>query len=214
MTVALPPSDPADLASFPAKTLSPDYPNIRLHHVSHDAEWFCTDRDCRFEPPAGAAFGTCYLAGNPLGAYVGKFGRLSIVTRSLVDQQVLAKLQLRSSLDPSVRDVPPHLRIRRRRGGKPKHRRAGVHWSSTRQQPVRVGPAKAGHGSGAPDPGSASSRRHRIGTDDDRSTGFRADNRPSPDAHRLLPFPRRARAANRVFLDLDRLDAAVEARTA
>ena len=98
MTVALPPSDPADLASFPAKTLSPDYPSSRLHPVSHDAEWFCTDRDCRFDPPSGAAFGTCYLAGNPLGAYVEKFGRLRIVTRSLVDQQVLTKLQLRSSL--------------------------------------------------------------------------------------------------------------------
>ncbi len=98
MTVALPPSDPADLGSFPAKTLSPDYPYSRLHHVRHAAEWFCTDRDCRFDPPAGAAFGTCYLAGNPVGAYLEKFGRLRIVTRSLVDQQVLTKLQLHSSL--------------------------------------------------------------------------------------------------------------------
>lgn len=53
-------------------------------------------RDCRFEPPPGAEFGTCYLAGHPLGAFVEKFGRLKTVPQSLVDRHSIASLRLGS----------------------------------------------------------------------------------------------------------------------
>ena len=96
MTLQLPPDDPAALADFPGRMVTADYPYARIHHDRHEPEWFCDRGDCRFDPPLGAGFGTCYLAGHPLGAFVEKFGRLRVVPRSLVDQHSLAGLRLPS----------------------------------------------------------------------------------------------------------------------
>src|SRR5438445_11499753 len=76
LTRPRPPDDPAELVAFPARTVPADYPYSRVHHDRHEPEWFCNKGDCRFDPPPGAGFGTCYLAGHPLGAFVEKFGRL------------------------------------------------------------------------------------------------------------------------------------------
>lgn len=98
MTLPLPPDDPAELADFPARTVPADYPYSRIHHDRHEPEWFCDRGACRFDPPPGAEFGTCYLAGHPLGAFVEKFGRLKVVPRSLVDQHSLAAFRLVSPI--------------------------------------------------------------------------------------------------------------------
>ena len=76
MTLPAPPGDPAELADFPSRDVPADFPYTRIHHDRFEAEWFCCCGRCRFDPPPGAAFGTCYLAGHPLGAFVEKFGRL------------------------------------------------------------------------------------------------------------------------------------------
>ena len=68
--------------------LSPTpYPYARTHAEAHEAEWFCNCREHRFDPPpeASSLFGTCYLAGDPLGAFVEKSGDLPVVTRERVD---------------------------------------------------------------------------------------------------------------------------------
>ena len=68
--------------------LSPTpYPYARTHAEAHEAEWFCNCREHRFDPPpeASSLFGTCYLAGDPLGAFVEKSGNLPVVTRERVD---------------------------------------------------------------------------------------------------------------------------------
>jgi hypothetical protein len=96
LSLASPPDNPAELADFPARTVPANYPYSRIHHDRHEAEWFCDKGDCRFDPPPGAGFGTCYLSGHPLGAFVEKFGRLRVVPRSLVDQHSLASLRLAS----------------------------------------------------------------------------------------------------------------------
>lgn len=98
MSLPAPPDDPAELAEFPTRTVPADYPYARIHHDRHEPEWFCDKGDCRFDPPPGAGFGTCYLAGHPLGAFVEKFGRLRVVPRSLVDQHALAQLRLASPI--------------------------------------------------------------------------------------------------------------------
>lgn len=98
MTLPAPPRDPAELADFPFRQVPADFPYARIHHDRFEPEWFCQCGQCRFDPPAGGSFGTCYLAGHPLGAFVEKFGRLRVVPRSLVDQHSLTALQLPSPL--------------------------------------------------------------------------------------------------------------------
>lgn len=96
MTLVAPPDDPEELIGFPARVMPADYRYSRIHHDRHEPEWFCGRGDCRFDPPPGAGFGTCYLAGHPLGAFVEKFGRFRAVPRSLVDQHAVAILGLAS----------------------------------------------------------------------------------------------------------------------
>ena len=96
MSLASPPDDPSELVDFPARTVPADYPYSRIHHDRHEAEWFCDKGDCRFDPPPGTGFATCYLSGHPLGAFVEKFGRLQVIPRSLVDQHSLTSLRLAS----------------------------------------------------------------------------------------------------------------------
>ncbi len=92
MTVRLPPADPNELATFPVKVLSDSFPYTRIHDVIHEPQWFCACGEDRFDPPAGTStvFGTCYLAGNPVGAFIEKFGDLPIVTRSRIDASLVA----------------------------------------------------------------------------------------------------------------------------
>lgn len=96
MSLRPPPADPAELADFPARRVADAYSYARVHAETHAPEWFCTCGEHRFDPPLSASspFGTCYLAGHPLGAFVEKFGDLSIVTRERVDAHRLAHLQV------------------------------------------------------------------------------------------------------------------------
>ncbi len=96
MTLPAPPDDPAELIDFPTRDVPADYPYTRIHHDRFEPEWFCDGGDCRFDLPAGGGYGTCYLAGHPLGAFVEKFGRLRVVPRALVDQHSMASLRVPS----------------------------------------------------------------------------------------------------------------------
>ncbi|MHB1535528.1 MAG: RES family NAD+ phosphorylase [Acidimicrobiales bacterium] len=96
MTFAPPPANPAELAEFPAREIPANYRYSRIHRQHHEPEWFCTCGDCRFDPPDRSAFGTCYLAGHPLGAFIERFGRLRAVPQSLIDLHRLAGLGLAS----------------------------------------------------------------------------------------------------------------------
>jgi hypothetical protein len=101
MTLPRPPADPLELAgAFPSRDLPTTYPFARIHRHDRDAEWFCHATDCRFDPPKDAGFGTCYLATQPLGAFIEKFGRFQRggVPRSLIDAHRLAILGLPSPL--------------------------------------------------------------------------------------------------------------------
>ncbi len=96
MTLRRPPADPAELSEFPVRSIADAYPYARIHTEEHEPEWFCVCGDHRFDPPPGARelFGTCYLAGHPVGAFIEKFADLGIVTRERVDAHRLAHLQI------------------------------------------------------------------------------------------------------------------------
>lgn len=106
MTLRRPPRDPAELTDFPARAIAETYPYARIHDVAHEAEWFCSCGVHRFDPPAGGGtpFGTCYLAGHPVGAFIEKFGSLGIVTRARVDAHRLAHLQVPATRLADVTD--------------------------------------------------------------------------------------------------------------
>lgn len=96
MTLRRPPRDPAELSAFPARSIADAYPYARIQDAAHDAEWFCACGDHRFDPPSGTGslFGTCYLAGHPVGAFIEMFGDLGIVSWGRVDAHRLAQLQV------------------------------------------------------------------------------------------------------------------------
>lgn len=96
MTLRRPPADSSALAAFPVRAVAETYPYARIHLVTHEPEWFCSCGGHRFDPPRASspAFGTCYLAGQPVGAFVEKFGDLGIVSRYRVDAHQLSYLQI------------------------------------------------------------------------------------------------------------------------
>lgn len=96
MTLRRPPANPGELVDFPARPVADAYPYARIHVEAHEPEWFCNCGQHRFDPPSSASslFGTCYLAGSPLGAFIEKFGDLRYVSRELVDAHRLAYLQV------------------------------------------------------------------------------------------------------------------------
>jgi hypothetical protein len=94
VTVHPPPADPAELADFPVRAMADTYPYARIHDEAHEPHWFCSCGNHRFDPPSGsnAFFGACYLAGNPLGAFIERFGDFPVISRARVDACQLASL--------------------------------------------------------------------------------------------------------------------------
>jgi hypothetical protein len=92
VTLRRPPADSAELESFPVHLLAESYPYARIHLGSQDPERFCFCGDHRFDPSQGSptSFGTCYVAGNPIGAFVDKFGDFAVVSRDRVDAHELS----------------------------------------------------------------------------------------------------------------------------
>jgi hypothetical protein len=106
VTLRRPPADPAELTAFPARTIANAYPYARIHAQGHEPEWFCVCGDHRFDPPSSSRqlFGTCYLAGHPVGAFIEKFADVGIVTRERVDNHRLAHLQVPATRLADVTD--------------------------------------------------------------------------------------------------------------
>ena len=105
MTLRPPPADPTELSEFPVKVVTPGFPYVRIHRQHREAEWFCTCGDCRFDPlPADAGFGTCYLSGHPLGAFIEKFGELEVLPAELVTDCVVTSMMLAEARLADVTD--------------------------------------------------------------------------------------------------------------
>jgi hypothetical protein len=87
------PAPPDDLPELPSTKLGPK-PLWRIHPADVDPWFFDLGPDGRFNL---AESGTCYLAEEPIGAFVEKFGRLlrpdGVIPEPLVDAQRLSRLQ-------------------------------------------------------------------------------------------------------------------------
>jgi hypothetical protein len=106
VTLRPPPGDPGELTYFPARAIADAYPYARIHAEALEPEWFCSCGEHRFDPPphTSPAFGTCYLAGHPLGAFIERFGDLPVVTRERVDANRLSYLQVPATRLANVTD--------------------------------------------------------------------------------------------------------------
>ncbi|MEM7480913.1 MAG: RES domain-containing protein [Acidobacteriota bacterium] len=71
-SLTAPPSDPSDLATFPARSLAPEDDLYRIVHEGLGPWWFGHRGDGRFD--LEAPHGTCYLAREPLAALLDVIG--------------------------------------------------------------------------------------------------------------------------------------------
>jgi hypothetical protein len=83
--------EPGDLSGFPLFELRPSRRLARIHRRALNPWWFSSDGSGRFDLKPEQ--GTCYLAGEPLGAFVEAFRDPRIVHASTVADRALATLR-------------------------------------------------------------------------------------------------------------------------
>ena len=94
-----------DWTDFPSRTLPAGTPLHRIHRRGLSPGHFSTTGLYRFDPPADAAsdYGVCYLALDPLAAYVEVFGRFRAVPIDEISRRCLSTAQ--ASRDLLVADL-------------------------------------------------------------------------------------------------------------
>lgn len=78
---------------FPRRTLRGDRQIYRIHRTPHGPWWFSTDGSGRFDP-VGTSSGACYLAEQPLGAWVEVFRKTMLIAEPDVRGRALQAVQL------------------------------------------------------------------------------------------------------------------------
>lgn len=81
------------LRSFPRRTLRGDAQLFRIHRSNRDAWWFSSDGTGRFDP-VGTGLGVCYLATDPLGAWIEVFRQTLLVDEADVAARALTEVRL------------------------------------------------------------------------------------------------------------------------
>jgi hypothetical protein len=84
------PPDPAALRSFPARALGLAQPLYRIHRRVHGPSYYSSDGSGRFD--LAAPRGTCYLATEPIGAFIEVFRNTALVAQADVTKRRLATL--------------------------------------------------------------------------------------------------------------------------
>jgi RES domain-containing protein len=82
------------LDGFPRKTLRGDRELFRIHNARRAPWWLSSDGTGRFDPVHTAALGACYLAEQPLGAWVEVFRKQMLLAESVVTARHLLKVTL------------------------------------------------------------------------------------------------------------------------
>jgi hypothetical protein len=99
-----PPEAPGAFDHFPDVVLEPGAELVRIHRRGRSPWWFSGDGSGRFDlgPPAAspelAARGTCYLAEDPLGAFVEVFRDLRVIPEAEVRRRALSRIALPRAL--------------------------------------------------------------------------------------------------------------------
>ena len=95
------PEPPPDLAARGLPITTSRGPWCRSHLFAHDALWFGRTGRNRFDSPSDA-FGVCYLAVDPYGAFIETFGHATgaaaFVTRRALQRRVLSRVDASRSL--------------------------------------------------------------------------------------------------------------------
>lgn len=82
---------PADLRGFPGYALPPDRVLYRLHRCERSPWWFSNDGSGRFDLEDNQ--GTCYLAAEPVGAFIEVFRTRTVIPEAEAAVRCLAELQ-------------------------------------------------------------------------------------------------------------------------
>jgi RES domain-containing protein len=79
-----------DLRRFPRRTLRGNRTLHRMHRAHHRPWWFSSDGSGRFDP-VGTGLGACYLAEEPLGAWVESYRKaMKISEADIADRRLVA----------------------------------------------------------------------------------------------------------------------------
>jgi hypothetical protein len=81
-----------NLEGFPYRTLRGDRPLYRLHRSAREPWWFSADGSGRFDP-AGTDAGACYVAYEPLGAWIEVFRKAMVIAEADVSARILTELR-------------------------------------------------------------------------------------------------------------------------
>lgn len=76
------------LARFPRRTLRGDRTIYRIHRSANGAWWFSSDGTGRFDP-VGTGKGACYLAEQPLGAWIEVFRKQMLLSEAEIAERSL-----------------------------------------------------------------------------------------------------------------------------
>ena len=81
------------LDRFPRRTLRGDRTIHRIHRSANGAWWFSSDGTGRFDP-VGTGKGACYLAEDPLGAWVEVFRKRMLLAEAEITARALFSVEL------------------------------------------------------------------------------------------------------------------------
>lgn len=90
------PTSGLDVRDFPTAVLGAGTVLYRIHREGYDPWWFSHDGSQRFDLPG--PWGTCYLAGAPMGAFLETLGRLVIIPGADVSVRRLTVITLTQEL--------------------------------------------------------------------------------------------------------------------
>ncbi len=85
------------LKGFPRRTLRGDRTVYRIHRAATGPWWFSSDGSGRFDP-LGTGLGACYLAEQPLGAWVEVFRKRMLAAEEELTERRLLSVQLGRNL--------------------------------------------------------------------------------------------------------------------
>jgi hypothetical protein len=81
-----------NIKRFPRSTLRAGRPLWRIHLAEHGAWWFSFDGRNRFDPVAAPGLGACYLASEPLAAFVEVFRTTLELAESDIESRRLSRV--------------------------------------------------------------------------------------------------------------------------
>jgi RES domain-containing protein len=84
----MPRASASELGRFPRRTLRGDRTIYRLHRSASGAWWFSSDGTGRFDP-VGTDRGACYLAEQPLGAWIEVFRKRMLLSEAEIAERSL-----------------------------------------------------------------------------------------------------------------------------